>query len=400
MSDETIDYRAAARKKFAALTPLFAGCNNYWRLGTSFDTAIDYLQLDDRGLEAFCRTALERFEATQGAWYDDFGWWGISMLRASQLKIPGELAAKFKAHSKACWSHMDQAATTVWNPQTQAQYPEFGPLVAGGVWNACWSGADGCRLGGDPQGQLAGIQNTVTNGLYWVLASRWYLASKNQDFRDKAERQARFLFQWFTQTPADDSLWMKVAGPFPSGLVRERVSKFAPYKGTQLRQAYFDHRVVWSGDQGLVLGGLVDRLAMLAPGGLDYESTLAKAREVVYGVYDRLVDKRTRLLQPWLPTPVTCHNAPGDDWEDYSTGPSVFWRYLLYAWNNNAQLKEMLSTQGFRDVLRANAEQAARNPDNPSPPCTVTADENACCYPMLALSNDLAALTAAAVMLG
>lgn len=71
---------------------------------------------------------------------------------------------------------MDQAAPWVWQRGAAVPaYTGYAPRVAGGVWNACWDGTPECAfeggLRGYPWGRLGGIQNTVTNALYFVRDS-------------------------------------------------------------------------------------------------------------------------------------------------------------------------------------------------------------------------------------
>ena len=64
-------------------------------------------------------------------------------------------------------------------------------------------------------------------------------------------------------------------------------------------------------------------------------------------------------------------------------------RTLLYAYRANPDLKTFFKQAGYLDIVRANAEKALEPPD-------VGADDD---MAMIVLTNNLATLTAAVVML-
>ena len=129
-------------------------------------------------------------------WYDDYGWWGISALKASQH--PGMFNAGdtkyvpgFASICNLCWDTMHYRGTAVWaNNQNDPTVAPLRPRFDGGVWNCDWTGrkhvrshqrsartADELHLIVTKEQTLSGIQNTVTNGLYLVLASRLFEAT-------------------------------------------------------------------------------------------------------------------------------------------------------------------------------------------------------------------------------
>jgi hypothetical protein len=375
MTAEIEKYRGAALANFSLLKPVFARNGNFWRLGNSFDTTIDFLEwIDPNEAPLFAEYALDRYHKTQGDWFDDYGWWGIASLRASQRAslFPG-FADRFHDIASRSWSWMDENAPKVWAKADQVRYREFAPRFAGGVWNAYWT--DKCNPI-TPCDGLQGIQNTVTNGLYLVLAAR--LAAR-ADCQQAANREYAFLKNWFEAEEPPDCLLAPTGHDGNGAYVRERVSAYASSTPTWA----YRESLAWSGDQGLILGGLVDRMIMEPK---DYKAMLEIARRIVNGSRQYLVDQ-TGILLPWQET--DGQGAPGGDVGDYMTGPGVFMRYLLYTWRANSDLKASLREVGYLDVVRANADRACDYP------VTNKGDDEA----MTLLTNNLATLTAAVVML-
>ena len=153
---------------------------------------------------------------------------------------------------------------------------------------------------------LDGIQNTVTNALYLISAQR--MADKT-----RAEAEFNFLDNWRT----------KLSWYHPPGtdvLIRARVMHF---KNGKLAPG-FQPTWAWSGDQGLIIAGLV---GAQKPGFKDRISELLK------GAYLDLVDKNNLLLS--YSSASENRNVPQNDTEDYDTGTGVFWCNVRYAWNTN-----------------------------------------------------------------
>lgn len=369
---DTTDLRRQAQETFTHLANTFRQSHNMWRLGHSFDTAIDYLTLfaaeaqeaqgpdqskartDAADLaQAFAQDALRAWRPLDGAWFDDYAWWGIAALRASlAAPFPDNTLFSFKRIAQSMWGIMDGNAPWVWdnelNKEAMAMYR---PRFEGGVWNSNWP--DSRWEAGffhDPGG-LVGIQNTVTNGLYLVLSTRLYRAGGTRPTRDAADREWRFLSDWFDVGDADKSLLSR----FDSGavLVRERVSTYANGEWV----GGYDKDTFWAGDQGLILGGLVDRMAMRDPEAPERGELLELAKRILQGVHEQMVEKG--VLQPWISAD---GSAPGGDPGDYTTGIGVFMRYLLYAFNNCAELRDTIRTLGFGDVAVSNG-QAQPFPD-------------------------------------
>jgi len=78
----------SAQTVYAALKAQWETYSNYyWQLGHSFDTIIDYFAfIDGSDAANFSQIAQQGHQSSLGSacWYDDFGWWGISALKAAQ----------------------------------------------------------------------------------------------------------------------------------------------------------------------------------------------------------------------------------------------------------------------------------------------------------------------------
>jgi hypothetical protein len=159
-----------------------------------------------------------------------------------------------------------------------------------------------------------------------------------------------------------------------------------PGKKPGAKDAAYRSDLAWTGDQGLVLSALVSRMRIVPSGSREYKQLLATARQLLAGAMDYLVDREKDprgILGPWCPDP-----APGDDDNDYWTGPGIFFRSLLYAYRANSDLKRDLQQQDAQDFIRANAEWVVADPDREQ-------SED----PIVNQANNLATLVAAVGML-
>lgn len=377
MSADTDRYRAAALRDFALLKPLFARNRHFWRLGNSFDTIIDYFGFVD-GSEAkvFADCALDRFQRTSGHAFGDLGWWGIAALKAAQRpNLFRGVVSRFKDMAGGAWRTMADNAPRVWARADQKKYADFAPRFEGGVWNADWT--ENCNPL-TPQDGLRGIQNTTTNGLFLVFSARLGWTGR-ADCQQAANRQYAFLKQWFEAKTPPDRLLAPATDGGDGVFVRERVSAYAsgaPIPG-------YRPSLAWSGDQGLILGGLIDRM-ILEP--TAYTELARQVRTILRGVREYLFDSGGIIL-PWRDRDGL--GAPGGKVDDYLTGPGVFMRYLLYAYRANPDLRTFLKQVGYPEVVQANAERAC------DPLELGTDDDRA----LVLLTNNLATLTAAVVML-
>jgi hypothetical protein len=369
-----LDLKAAAAQKFTQLSAAYAtGGASYWQLGHFFDTALDYFgAISAAPAAALGKAACANFAAKTGGnqwagyWYDDHGWWANAALRASQHPqwFPS-LGPQFDKIAARCWATMSSMAPTVWDrrprPGGSDPFAALEPLIPGGVWNFSWS-TGGSTPGCNPKSDtLCGIQNTVTNALFLMQAARRYVAYRDPACYAAATSEWAFLETWFdVDAPAGSLLNRYAPG---AALARERVSRYlnAPAAGYESQKA-------WAGDQGLIVSALLDSMQVLG----DDPDVVALAQAVLAGTRDKFAGDGL-LLDPWLPVKQA--------WpDDYLTGPAVFFRNLLHAYNTNAALKAWIGddSSGYPAFIRANAETAASQPPSSD---------------MIDLTNALAALT-------
>ena len=375
-------YRQRAWKTFSDLFETFKSSTNAWQVGNVFDTLTDYVVRFPEAEPSPCavaEAALERWHRTQGSmcWYDDYGWWGIASAKAfddEYAGIFGSHRGDFQKIATDCWDVMRRGkpdkeyegkgyrgVPMVWGNRdegSQTGYftsPETWavPRFPGGVWqyemfvdargegecspsnpsNPSMSDKMGWGDFAPPQVvKLGPFQNTVVNGLYLVLALRLRLRDEGAG-ADKALRsEMMFLNSWF-ELEKDEGLLLHF--PDGSALVRERVGTYDYCEATKSYPPVRGYQVdkVWCGDQGLILGGLLDYLSV-EPSDPKAES---RAVSIARGVLRHLV-----LDQGVMP-----YSAGFDaynDADDYSCGSGVFWRYLLWGFGRNAALrKEVLS---------------------------------------------------------
>jgi hypothetical protein len=402
------DLRDAAKIIFEKLKQQWLEYPDYWHLGHSFDTIIDYFAyVDKTEAAAFSPTAQAAYKRTLGSacLYDDFGWWGIAALKAARSKLFSDADVQtFTNISNDCWAMMHDNAPNVWaNNKDNPDFKPLEPRIPGGVWNTDWSRPDGCgNLHKAPDFSstcwpgfdkhpfnLEGIQNTVTNGLYLVLALRLHQATKDitKDtvYRDAAKLEYDFLNQWLKlgspsdpSLPSSDiSLLLKLREPqgyYTYGLVRERVATYT----NGLHVCGYESGLVWSGDQGLIVGAMIDRM-IVEPDDDNSNSDACKyAVAILLGVVDVTNRESAGIVIPWI-------KGNGGDPEDYSTGPGVFMRYLLYADQTNESLiRSHTRTPAYQSLISANATQALKQKE-------IGGD-------LTSLTNALAILVAAIVM--
>ena len=377
-------YRPFAISKFNSLMGKYNTTNaSYWKLGNSFDTLIDYLaNIDSSPADPVARVVLQQYPIAlanlggyNGAWFDDLGWWTAATQRATTMPF-------FSSASKdglnkimvACWPGFTGNAPYVWDRRKPGTFDNYRPAVDGGVWNSYWAGTSSeyqGPKGGDPSsGTLAGIQNTVTNTVYLLSAQR--LASSYPGASNDAQREFRFLNTWFSTNP--NPLWWQRTKL--EALVRERVSHF--FNG--MDALGFQQDWAWTGDQGLMVGALTDRIDLMTVSPDERAALLILIKQLLEGVKTYLTDSNG-LLMPYTST----GTVPDGDTGDYATGPGVFWRNVLHVWKNNSDVKAFIYQPEYLKFLQGCADAVATPPSGND-----TFDS---------LTNDLSVLVAATVIL-
>jgi hypothetical protein len=357
-------YENRAKQIFFDLTDTFSKAKEAWRIGNVFDTLTDYLVRypdAEKNPGTVAGIALKLWRdpdvARSMCWYDDYGWWGIAGAKAfddKYARIFGSTREDFKKIATGCWDIMhagkpDKAykykgGPNVWtNRENGAQTDYFTspdtwakPRFEGGVWQYdMWKGArpDGteCTPNGisDPNEVLLGpFQLTVMNGLYLVLALR--LRQRGSGAIEAIKSEIGFLKNWFLEpTKQEDKLLWLVSPDSGHVLVRERVATYAESNKSCKPVQGYKPDGAWCGDQGLILGGLLDYHA-IEPSGPVHQLAL----DIVDGVLEHMVSE-DNVVQPHSEK-FDDHGDPGD----YSCGSGVFWRYLLRGFGEDATLRD------------------------------------------------------------
>ena len=503
-----VDYHKAAEVEYEKLLDawIYQGDPDYkhtlmWYQGNALDTLIDYVSItqnENEGAElGGYILELSDGRLKEGNWWDDFGWWGIAFLNAAgNYSILGQSdAAKYNRYASDCLQkHMDQAVN-VWTMAQKTKcinasppdWYRFEPRFSGGVWNAAFAGLNtgtptqqACKPSdpnmpiGTPEDDcsiLTPLQNTVTNGLYLVLNMRYYL---QDPLILKTRSDNMFgIYGWFKS-------WMDLEDKeiflcsenrvnpsllnSETGLVRERVGTYAYTQDPKQSPScftgvkWYEQKLSWAGDQGIVLGGLVDTLnsALITE---DNQWLLEKAKGILDGVKDHMTkgmsgSKRDMLapevLRPWTrfdgwgpydsedpdkstftspggfgfgdpdyPRPgdreyevvCSCDNLKKeppcppeppkiaiDPTTNYIAGPGIFMRYLLYAYRNNEDLRDHIRSNEYLAFLKANADAVAYETYSCSCKDTITSKKYNACNMSCQITR-LATLNAAMVIL-
>jgi hypothetical protein len=145
----------------------------------------------------------------------------------------------------------------------------------------------------------------------------------------------------------------------------------------------YQSELAWAGDQGLFLGGLVDRMLVVGRDSPDYAGLLDLATAIALGVKSQIDAHHGGILTAWVT------ETDGGDPGDYDTGVAVYMRYLLYAYQAKDRagrylLRDVLKDMGYVDFVCKNTANVMNNYKNHSS--------------VVDLTNDLAMLVAAVVM--
>jgi len=208
----------------------------FWHAGNTLDTFMDYLgraqpqdykktaaQLAEEAVTIFKETSFDKktgYDPTQypldqpplqGCWWDDYGWWGIAFLKVHQLTGDD----RHLHVARVCWHFMEAGGRHYQGDNPAAE--------KGGTWNH------------DPKDKDPGIQNVVTNGLFLILSARLYIQTRDKQYLDGALAQ----YHWFVyqldhgaKHELNDDKWLIEQLPL------DKANGF------------------WTGDQGVLLGGL------------------------------------------------------------------------------------------------------------------------------------------------
>jgi hypothetical protein len=398
---QTFDYSKVAETAYTNLKSYFDASQswgdygNYWKLGNAFDTATDYVVYCGVPDSELAGLAYAKYQAVleknpnSACWYDDYGWWGIASAKAFDPRYAAVFSGQesnFQSIAWDCWGTMNtgksnpewkyKGAPNAWNnrddgnpdqsywnnPENWAT-PRFndGPGSGlQGVWqydifhekrstNECSPSNPS-----DPnQCSLGPFQNTVVNGLYFVLAQRLLNAvAGDQSTLQPAKDLYGFLQAWFDMKLGNDSTLIRFASD--AVLVRERVTTYAMLPSGNypaLKEWNNTRDTCWAGDQGLIMSGLVDYLNINPQDPM----CLSVSQAIVGGVVTHMTD---------LKGVIQYNYDELGDFGDYKCGVGVFMRYLLYAYNQpSSPIKALVDENQYniKSVLLATANDACQS---------------------------------------
>jgi hypothetical protein len=397
-----LKYMAQMEQTVITLFELFQKPGNGWQIGNVFDTLLEYVvryPVPGVSTQEVVQAGLDQWKKVGGAhlcWYDDYGWWGIAFAKAFDDKYAKVFndAQRREAQTLArhCWDVMHtgkpnapapynysyRGGPNVWANRDETGNPGYftkagwaQPRFTGGVWQydlfatprphppECTPNKNDDDLCVSdpklPECPLGPYQLTVMNGLYFVLALRLALQKQGTGTAAAARTEYDFLKKWFS-LKGDESLLQNFSGD-GSALVRERVATYDKLDGAYPKVEGYFAGDAWCGDQGLMLGGLLDYLSF-DPSNPEVES---QAISIAGGVLSHMVDKNGVMAYS---DGFDVHGDP----DDYSCGSGVYWRYLLRGFNQNStlhkQLLDFVITEQEKNSVYVSAEQAFARVDS------------------------------------
>ena len=237
--------------------------NDFWKRGNTFDACLVFADAayqqwpDDPEVKAMQLLVVKmlkenlaffnRFDPG-GLWADDFGWWGLLALNARKHLLrmgETELADEYlNLATNRCWEYKKKIAYD--HTTTAKPVPH------------------GCR-NGDANGNSKGVKNTVTNVLLFLLSSRIYRLtleeniSDNDKYIEMAYRQWIWFDSWFKLNEYQYLKNISSSG----ALVQERpIAFFENSDYMDKSHPPWAEGWVWTGDQGMLVAALTDMLAV------------------------------------------------------------------------------------------------------------------------------------------
>jgi hypothetical protein len=159
----------------------------------------------------------------------------------------------------------------------------------------------------------------------------WDRLQPVQAYLQPAEEVVGFLASWMDGTGTDSLASNDAAGT----LLHERVATYAKKPdGTYGTVTSYVPDFFWSGDQGLIMGALMQYAALIGPDTPDQPAApvyrLYPAK-ILSGVFQR-IPTSDQTDPPELPGAVGPYLPPtqpiGGDKDDYGSGSGIFWRYV------------------------------------------------------------------------
>lgn len=345
----------------------------WWGIAASKAFDPDYEEIFGAQLGFFQSTALDLwglvdagdFATVAGSIPDNV--WAQSATQGNNVQFSKSILSDrsiLHTGTRNAWALIQRGATAQGTPRQKQDYAYFTtqdpdkwtvPRFPGGCWQYDFSQTSFPYDDGpdwpnpNPQNYTLGVsQVTLMSGLYLsfccsliAAAGRkpaqggsggaWDRLQSVATYRQKADEVVGFLASWL-QLSGSESL----ARGFPQGiLVRERTPTYAALgDGTFPPLQGYDAQAFWGGDQGLIMGALV-QYGQLSDGASAAPATLAAyPPALLTGVFYNMPAEGLPYPAKDLPGAVGPYSAPstspivGDD-NDYGSGSGVFWRYVM-----------------------------------------------------------------------
>lgn len=379
-----LEYLNTAKKYYQNLCPNFTASGNtgYWMLGCILDSMLDFLNLAgsngvvsyDDGRKFLNDVATSYLNnQKQGAWYDDWGWWGnatakvFSPAYAKLFAIDQTLKNNFTTickqtftfmmTGKAPYTSMDPNYTGTLQAYTHAkqmakEYPGQGweQIVTGAepLWNiGCWQAPmiPNSPLHLNPFNETLGpFQDSVINELFYLITQR--TLNHGLGTQQEVDEMTSFYKNWMTQNNLVLKSEQRIfnALEIGAGLFRERVSIYkngSPVNG-------YSPNLSWTGDQGLMLCALTN--LYYSQSGPQQQETLYLIKATINGVFNYALGNidanHSNVIMPWCNIGLTTSQQPGpppgNDYGDYFSGTGIFMRGLLEA-SGIPEIKQLIS---------------------------------------------------------
>jgi hypothetical protein len=314
--------------------------NDFWKRGNTFDACLVFSEAaveqwpDDpeiKDIQSRVKNMLvENLDFFYGIdpgslWADDFGWWGLMGINAyKHLNRLGEteLAGQYlRLATDLCWEYKQKNAYDYSSTAIPVAY--------------------GCR-NGDANGTHLGVKNTVTNVLMFLLSTRIYRISLEEEieggerYLEMAYRQWLWFNQWFEY---EEYAYLKNVSD-SGALVQERPLAFIEGSGyTNKAHPPWAEGWVWSGDQGMILAALTDMYLIrhqlqqwLKDNGMKDEFDLPGFEKRILALIDRIgIGIKTALVSPeddiFREAPCISSFGPTHG-NDYLAGRGILMRYI------------------------------------------------------------------------
>jgi len=244
-----------------------------------------------------------------------------------------------------------------------------------------------CGQDGNPETSshcIGAFQLTLMSGLVLVYASRmhsWSTKNTANDYLSTATDVKGFFYDWFTlpdvkdkttaKAKEDNLLWNYEVGN-RKFIVKERPGT---YKDKSFVPGYryggpTDEYRVWCGDQGLVLGGLVEyEKANGTTNSNTYIEDLIAGVLDVNGKLFNPSENSSGAIQAFYPQDMNWGCGKLFCLRDYWSGAGVFWRYLFQTYKSNPKVRDavkaIIAKDGANNVIIQSAKAALEAPQTP-----------------------------------